>query len=173
MYPPGPASCKVTKVPRASGHGSADPPCGDTWVCQVVIALREIAQATACTAKKRSRLIMNRNVLGAFRQCLWGAIVVANLQHAHRECPLRLGQPCHGHKKLIYMHIANQTLASLYRTLPATITVMTPSPRPLVWGLLRPNRPVCTPIGVFTLVGDMPRGILTAVPQCIFSEPLV
>ena len=38
------------------------PPCGDTWVCQVVIALWEITQATACTAKKRSRLITNRNV---------------------------------------------------------------------------------------------------------------
>ena len=38
------------------------PPCGDTWVCQVVIALWKITQATACTAKKRSRLITNRNV---------------------------------------------------------------------------------------------------------------
>ena len=36
------------------------PPCGDTWVCQMTIALRDIASATACPAKKRSRLIMNR-----------------------------------------------------------------------------------------------------------------
>ena len=42
--------------------GHDHPPCGDTWVCQVVIALWEITQATACTAKKRSRLITNRNV---------------------------------------------------------------------------------------------------------------
>ena len=38
-----------------------DPPCGDTWVCHVVIAVKRIAQAAACTAKKRSRLITNRN----------------------------------------------------------------------------------------------------------------
>ena len=37
------------------------PPCGDTWVCHVVIAVKRIAQAAACTAKKRSRLITNRN----------------------------------------------------------------------------------------------------------------
>ena len=43
----------------ANGKGS---PCGDTWVCQVVIALWEITQATTCTTKKRSRLITNRNV---------------------------------------------------------------------------------------------------------------
>ena len=42
--------------------GPPPPPHGDMWVRQVVIALREIAQATACTAKKRSRLITNRNV---------------------------------------------------------------------------------------------------------------
>ena len=43
---------------------SANPqtPCGDTWVCQVVIALREIVQATTCISKKRPRLIVNRNV---------------------------------------------------------------------------------------------------------------
>ena len=35
------------------------PQCGDAWVCHEVIALREIAQATACTAKKRSKLIMD------------------------------------------------------------------------------------------------------------------
>ena len=28
------------------------PPCGDTWVCQVVLALREIAQATALHSQK-------------------------------------------------------------------------------------------------------------------------
>ena len=39
-----------------------NPPCGDTWVCQVVIAHRKIAQATACAAKKRSGLTRNRKV---------------------------------------------------------------------------------------------------------------
>ena len=29
------------------------PLCGDTWVCHVVIASKRIAQATACTAKKK------------------------------------------------------------------------------------------------------------------------
>ena len=48
--------------PKERGGSIFDPPCGDTWVCQVVIALWEITQATACTAKKRSRLITNRNV---------------------------------------------------------------------------------------------------------------
>jgi hypothetical protein len=38
------------------------PPCGDTWLCQVMIAIKEIAQAPTCTAKeKRSRLITDRS----------------------------------------------------------------------------------------------------------------
>ena len=37
------------------------PPCGDTWVCQVMIAIKEIRKALACTAKKRSRLIKDRS----------------------------------------------------------------------------------------------------------------
>ena len=35
--------------------------CGDARVCQVMVALREIAPAKACTAQKRSRLVTNRN----------------------------------------------------------------------------------------------------------------
>ena len=54
----------------ANGKGS---PCGDTWVCQVVIALWEITQATTCTAKKEIKADHEPEcpVLGAFRQCLW------------------------------------------------------------------------------------------------------
>ena len=38
------------------------PPCGDTWLCQVMIAIQEIAQAPTCTAKeKRSRLTTDRS----------------------------------------------------------------------------------------------------------------
>ena len=38
------------------------PPCGDTWLCQVMIAIKEIAKAPTCTAKeKRSRLITDRS----------------------------------------------------------------------------------------------------------------
>ena len=39
-----------------------NPPCGDTWVCQVMITIKRIAQATACTVKRRSRLITNRKI---------------------------------------------------------------------------------------------------------------
>ena len=50
-----------------------------------------------CTAKKRSRLITKRNVRSSapFAKRLWGTAALANLQHVHRECPLRLGRPCH------------------------------------------------------------------------------
>ena len=57
-----PIGVRARNTCTASTRGRQTPPCGDTWECQVVIALREIAQATACTAKKRSRLITNRNV---------------------------------------------------------------------------------------------------------------
>ena len=48
------------------------PPCGDMWVCQVMIAIKRIAQATACTANKRSTLITDRKcpVPGVCRQSL-------------------------------------------------------------------------------------------------------
>ena len=37
-------------------------PCGDTCLCQVMIAIKEIAKAPTCTAKeKRSRLITDRS----------------------------------------------------------------------------------------------------------------
>ena len=32
---------------------TAHPPCGDTWMCQVMIAIKEIAQAPACIAKEK------------------------------------------------------------------------------------------------------------------------
>ena len=48
-----------------SGNGAGTtrkPPCGDTWLCQVMIAIKEIAKAPTCTAKeKRSRLITDRS----------------------------------------------------------------------------------------------------------------
>ena len=49
-----------------------DPPCGDTWVCQVVIALREIAQATALHSQKEIKADHEPEcpVLRAFRQRL-------------------------------------------------------------------------------------------------------
>ena len=46
---------------RERGGGGL-PPCGDTWLCQVMIAIKEIAKAPTCTAKeKRSRLITDRS----------------------------------------------------------------------------------------------------------------
>ena len=39
-----------------------EPPCGDTWLCQVMIAIKEMAKAPTCTAKEnRSRLITDRS----------------------------------------------------------------------------------------------------------------
>ena len=55
------AEAKILAVSLQHWKGRGVPPCGDTWVCHVVIALKRIAEATACTAKKRSRLITNRN----------------------------------------------------------------------------------------------------------------
>ena len=54
-------------LPFVCGSGAgvcpvAPPPCGDTWLCQVMIAIKEIAKAPTCTAKeKRSRLITDRS----------------------------------------------------------------------------------------------------------------
>ena len=35
------------------GGGGGHPPCGDTWLCQVMIAIKEIAKAPTCTAKEK------------------------------------------------------------------------------------------------------------------------
>ena len=108
--------------------GGVPPPCGDTWVSQVVIALREIAQATALHRQKEIKADHEPEspVLRALRQSLWGAVAVAYLQHVHRRCPVRLGQPCHEHRRNATHWKAKQTSASLYRTLPAS----PPPPRP-------------------------------------------
>ena len=37
------------------------PRCGDMWMCQLMIAIKEIAQAPTCTAKEEIRLITDRN----------------------------------------------------------------------------------------------------------------
>ena len=99
----------------------AVPPCGDTWVCQVVIAIKGTAQATALHSQKEIKADHEPEspVLGAFPQCLWRTVALANLQHVHRECPLRLGQPCHERRRNATHWKANQASASLYRTPPA------------------------------------------------------
>ena len=57
---------------RTTGPQHRVPPCGNTWVCQVVIALREIAQATALHSQKEVKADHEAEcpVAGAFRQGL-------------------------------------------------------------------------------------------------------
>ena len=56
--------------------GKPPPPCGDMWVCQVVIALREIAQATALHRQKEIKADHEPEcpVLRAFRRRLQGTV---------------------------------------------------------------------------------------------------
>ena len=72
------ATCKKN---RTLGTPPPPAPCGDAWVCHVVIALREIARATALHRQKEVKADHEpeRPVLGAFRQRLQGRWAVYTL----------------------------------------------------------------------------------------------
>ena len=57
IFEPWLENCSSKLCPKRPGS----PLCGDMWVCHMVIALKRVAPATTCTAKERSRVIMDRS----------------------------------------------------------------------------------------------------------------
>ena len=73
---------------RQQRNQASCPPCGDTWVCQVVIAIKGTAQATALHSQKEIKADHEPEspVLGAFPQCLHVRHNSRSLGNGEQQC---------------------------------------------------------------------------------------